>query len=189
MRAAALPAGAAFFRLWGASGQGHEHGGGAPAELKTLVDYKPQFFSPEDFEALSSFAEILIPTDETPGAREAHCAAFMDFVLHSMDGYSPATQEHWRAALAALQQAGFHAADRDGRERIVEKLSRPEREPGGRDPGYLAYQLIKKENAFAFYTAREGMIEDLDYRGNSYNVSFPACTHPEHRVVEPDGGR
>ena len=38
-------------------------------------------------------------------------------------------------------------------------------------------------NAFAFYTAREGMIEALDYKGNSYNATFPPCNHPEHHVV------
>ena len=46
-----------------------------------------------------------------------------------------------------------------------------------------AYRLIKQQNAFAFYTSRAGMIEALEYKGNSYNVVFPACTHPEHRQV------
>ena len=50
-------------------------------------------------------------------------------------------------------------------------------------PAYFAYRLIKRENTFAFYTARAGMIETLDYRGNSYNLSFPACNHPEHHAV------
>ncbi len=85
--------------------------------------------------------------------------------------------------MAALKAAGFHAADAKGRAEIVETISRPERDHSAQHPAYFAYVLIKRENTFAFYTARAGMIEDLDYKGNSYNVSFPACTHPEHHVV------
>ena len=62
-------------------------------------------------------------------------------------------------------------------------MSRPERERGASHPGYVAYRLIKQQNTFAFYTSRAGLIEALDYRGNSYNLEFPACTHPEHQKV------
>jgi len=85
--------------------------------------------------------------------------------------------------MAALKQAGFHTADEKGREAIVEAISKPERDKSAHHPAYFAYRLIKRENAFAFYTAREGMIEALDYRGNSYNLTFPACTHPEHHTI------
>jgi hypothetical protein len=142
-----------------------------------------RFFPPEDFEALQSFTEILIPTDDTPGAHEAYCAHYMDFVLQAYTGFEPETQALWRKALAALKEAGFHAADRKGRVALVEEISNPERDKSASHPAYFAYRLIKRENAFAFYTAREGMIEDLDYKGNTYNAVFPACNHPEHHVV------
>ena len=62
-------------------------------------------------------------------------------------------------------------------------MSRPERVKGASHPAYFAYRLIKQQNTFAFYTSRAGIIEALDYRGNSFNVAFPACDHPEHHVV------
>lgn len=148
-----------------------------------MRDYQPQFFPPEDFEALQSLTEILIPTDDTPGAREAYCAHFIDFLLQAYTGHEPETQKLWRRALAALKEAGFHAADLKGREMLVHDISRPERDPSATHLAYFAYRLIKRENAFAFYTARAGMIEDLGYKGNSYNASFPPCNHPEHHVV------
>ncbi|MFL6465455.1 MAG: gluconate 2-dehydrogenase subunit 3 family protein [Bryobacteraceae bacterium] len=182
VRVAATPAGMEFFARWSVAAQGHNHPG-APPEPATLRDYQPQFFSPEDFKALQSFTEILIPTDDTPGAREAHCAHYIDFLLHAMTNHEPQTQKQWRSAMAALKAAGFHAADGKGREAIVEAISKPERDKSVQHPAYFAYRLIKRENAFAFYTAREGMIEALDYKGNSYNAAFPACNHPEHHVV------
>src|SRR3954447_17844019 len=121
IRVAALPAGMAFFSAWAKAAQQHEHASGsqAPPVTSDLGSYQPQFFTPEDFEAIQSFTEILIPTDESPGAREAHCAHFIDFVLHSADSQSEDTQSQWRAAVTALREAGFHSADPQRRRSLV----------------------------------------------------------------------
>jgi hypothetical protein len=50
-------------------------------------------------------------------------------------------------------------------------------------PANETYTWIRQENMFAFFTSRAGTREFLDYRGNSYNETFPACTHPEHQRV------
>ncbi len=183
VRVAATPAGMEFFAAWSQAAQQHNHSSDAPPEPATLRNYQPQFFSPDDFQALQAFTEILIPTDDTPGAKEAHCAHYIDFLLHAMTGHAPETQKQWRSAMAALKAAGFHAADQKGREALMEVISKPERDKSAQHPAYAAYRLIKRENTFAFYTAREGMIQALDYKGNSYNQTFPACNHPEHHVV------
>jgi hypothetical protein len=179
-RASALPGAAQFLAAWQAAGE-HQHNS-APAEPPLLLDYKPRFFDDADFAALQSLCEILIPTDDTPGAREAHCAHFIDFLLLHADA-QPQLQQQWSSGLAALKEAGFHAADDAGRSKMVEAMSRPERERGTTHPLYSVYRLVKQQNAFAFYTSRAGLIETLDYRGNSYNATFPACTHPEHHRV------
>jgi hypothetical protein len=174
--AAALPE----FRIFAGE---HDNHASAPPEPDYWRNYRPKFFGSDDFEALSAFTEILIPTDETPGAREAHCAHFIDFVLHAAEGYAPETQQRWRAALKQLRDIGFHASDGPGRATIVETISLPERDRSKKHPAFAAYRLIKQETVFAFYTSRAGMIGALDYRGNTYNVSFPACTHPDHHVI------
>src|SRR3954471_12965427 len=147
IRFAALPDGKAFLYSWAKAAQQHEHASGsqAPPVTSDLGSYQPQFFTPEDFEAIQSFTEILIPTDETPGAREAHCAHFIDFVLHATDGYGPDTQKQWRAAVAALREAGFHSADRERRRTLVAEMARPERDRTAQHPAYSAYRLIKRE--------------------------------------------
>ncbi|MEN3336813.1 MAG: Gluconate 2-dehydrogenase subunit 3 [Acidobacteriota bacterium] len=179
--ALALPGASAFFGAWLQASQ--QHVMGAPPESALLRDYRPKFFDAEDFEALQAFTAILIPTDDTPGAREARCAHFIDFVLQASTVHAPDTQRQWRAAMRALRDAGFHAADAPARAALVQAMSRPEHERGATHPAYAAYRLIKQQNTFAFYTSRAGIIECLDYRGNAYNASFPPCEHPEHRVV------
>ena len=183
-RAAALPGATAFFSTWLHAEAGPQHSGFTPPpEPPLLRDYQPVFFDRTDFDALRAFTEILIPTDATPGAREAHCAHFIDFVLQASTEAAPDVVRHWRDAMAALRQAGFHAADAAGRAALVEAMSRPERDPAATHSAYAAYRLIKQQTAFAFYTSRAGTIDTLDYRGNSYNAAFPACDHPEHQAV------
>jgi len=171
-RAAALPGAAQFLAAWQATGD-HQHNA-APAP-PLLSGYTPQFFDAPDFAALQSFCEILIPTDDTPGAREAYCAHFIDFLLHNADAV-PQLQRQWRSAMAALKEAGFHTSDAAGRAALVEAMSRPH-------PLNSVFRLVKQQNAFAFYTSRAGMIDALDYRGNTYNPTFPACNHPEHQTI------
>lgn len=182
--AAALSGGAEFFGGWLKAAQDHHSADGrtAPPEPPFLRDYRPKFFDRDDFEALQAFTEILIPTDDTPGAREAHCAHYIDFVLQASDQV-PKTQHVWRGAMRALKEAGFHTADAKSREALVEVMSQPERDRSATHPAYFAYRLIKQQNTFVFYTSRAGMIETLDYKGDSYNAVFPACNHPEHHVV------
>ena len=130
LRAAALPGGAAFFSTWLRADTAHRHPGfTAPPEPPLLRDYQPTFFDLRDFDALQAFTEILIPTDDTPGAREAHCAHYIDFVLQASTEAAPDTVRQWREAMAALKEAGFHAADAAGRAAMVEAMSRPERDP------------------------------------------------------------
>lgn len=179
--AVTLPGAMDFFGPWLQAAAGHQHY--APPDPGLLRDYQPKFFDQDDFAALEAFTAILIPTDDTPGARDAKCAHFIDFLLNASTGIDPRMQGQWRTAMKALRDAGFHGADAEGRDKIVAAMARPEQERGATHPAYFAYRLIKQQNTFAFYTSRQGLIEALDYRGNSFNVTFPACDHPEHRTL------
>jgi len=182
VRAAALPGAAQFFPAWLQAAPRGQHSAGlqAPPEPPFLRDYTPKFFAPDDFAALQAFTEILIPTDDTPGARDARCAHYIDFVLQAA---TPEMRKQWTDAMEALKQAGFHSGDAQRRLALVAAMARPESDRSATHPLYQVFRLIKQQNTFAFYTSRAGMIETLDYRGNSFNASFPACTHPEHRAV------
>jgi hypothetical protein len=167
-KAGASVAGQAFLSSWLASA--HEMNEGAPAEPDRWINYKPQFFSPEEFAILDRFTALLIPTDETPGAREAHVAQFIDFIVFSSREYSPETQVEWRKAMDWLRTRHFD-------EQLMGKMSEPEHE------GHHVFQTMKQLAVYGFYTSRIGLIENLEYKGVSYYTSFPACTHPEHRNV------
>jgi hypothetical protein len=183
VKAALVPGADLFFSAWLNAASPHEHDSGqAPAQPDLLRNYQPKFFSPDDFQALQAFTEILIPTDEDPGAREAYCAHFIDFVLYASTE-EPKTQSAWRHAMELLKQTGFYSADSPRRLEIVREMAAPESDSEAKHAAYSAYRFIKQQNTFAFYTSRVGTIDTLHYKGNSYNISFPACNHAEHQTV------
>ncbi len=61
--------------------------------------YEPQFFSPEEYATIERLAELIIPNDGQPGAREAGVAEFIDFMVASsadvgMSNYQPPTSRN-----------------------------------------------------------------------------------------------
>jgi hypothetical protein len=184
-RAGATSAGAAFFSVWlraAPPGATHFHSS-APREPDRFTNYRPQFFSQPKFESLTAFTEILFPTDDTPGAREAHCAPFIDFVVHSAAEYAPEMQASWREAMAWLGKSGFGTMSAPQRVSLIEAMAAPERSPQVHHDGFTTYHLIKEATVRAYYTSRAGLIDDLNYQGLAYLTAFPGCDHPDHHKV------
>ena len=125
-----VPGGAEFLRSWLAAGHAHDQQSGwQPPESALLRNYAPAFFDAADFAALQAFTEILIPSDETPGAREAHCAHFIDFVLQA----SPADPQHrWRDAMRALKAADCTTPIRQAARRSSRRCRSPNATPARR---------------------------------------------------------
>jgi len=174
-RVAGTAAGQTFFSSWLAAA--HEHSSNAPPEPDRWTNYRPQFFSAEEFGALDTFAAILIPTDETPGAREAHVAPFIDFVVFSAAEYAPEMQAKWRKAVGSLSGRGFARLPADAQLRLVETIAQPA------DADFQRFQFMKDLIVYAFYTSRAGLIDNLNYQGLAYLTEFPGCAHPEHQKV------
>jgi hypothetical protein len=165
------------------SHNGHAHTSHAPPEPDRWTSYTPKFFSAEDFRNLDAFTAILIPTDETPGAREAHVTAFIDFVVNAAAEYAPEMQNDWRNAMDGLRAHHFAELSAGQQLSLVQRMSDAEQNPSNEREGFPAYRLIKEMTVHAFYTSRVGLIDVLEYKGLAYLTEFPGCNHPEHHTV------
>ncbi len=185
-QAAATAGGAAFFADWlhaAPDTSVHRHGSPAPPEPDRWTNYQPKFFAPADFASLGAFTEILIPTDATPGAREAHCAPFIDFVVSAATEYAPDMQTSWREAMDWLRASGFASMSASDRLALVTAMAAPERDPKLHHDGFKSYRVLKEMTVRAYYTSRPGLIDELEYQGMAYLTAFPGCDHPEHWKV------
>ncbi len=141
------------------------------------------FFSPEEFSMLQAYTEILIPSDETPGARDAHVAHYVDFVVSAAAEFAPQMQRQWREAVAWLGVQRFGDLTAPEKLALMERMAAPERDRSAHHDGYPVYSLIKQMTVFAFYTSRAGLVDNLEYQGLAYLTEFPACNHAEHKVL------
>jgi len=173
MQAAATSGAAAFLVPWLAAQQTHHHSA-APPDPHDWSAYQPKFFSPEEFQWLDSFTAILIPTDDTPGAREAHIAAFIDFVVDAAAEFAPEVQDQWRDAMRWLRSSNFGKLSLERQIALITDASAAQA---------AAYQLIKELTVRAFYTSRIGLVDVLEYQGNAYLTEFPGCSHPQHAEI------
>ena len=183
LRAAAVIGGQEFFRDWMRAAQVAQHSSHAPPEPDRWASYQPKFFSAEDFRNLDAFTAMLIPTDDTPGAREAHVTAFIDFVVNAAAEYAPEMQNDWRHAMDWLRAHHFAELPADQQLSLMQRISEPERGASDKQEGFPVYRLIKDMTVHAFYTSRVGLIDVLEYKGLAYLTEFPGCNHPEHHTV------
>jgi len=167
---------------------GMHHG---PPPEEPAKPYAPQFFKPSEFETVEILAEMIIPTDEKPGAKEARVADYIDFVVFSAAEFEPSLQREWSEGLAWLDReskkrhnAPFREIAASERERVITEMSLPERDSTvpQTHPGFGFYKLIKGMTVEGFYTSRIGLIDVLEYQGLTYVSDFPGCTHPEHQT-------
>ena len=67
------------FSQWTFACSDHVHG--ATLTSGAVQPYKPLFFSSDHFRLVERLAEMIIPADDTPGAKEAGVAEFIDFMV------------------------------------------------------------------------------------------------------------
>lgn len=151
--------------------------------------YVPQYFKPEEFYTVELLTELIIPTDNKPGAKEAQVANYIDFVVFAASENEPELQRSWTHGLALLDQLSqekYHRAFREvsaaDQERLLTEMSRPEHDPKASHPGFDFYRLVKQMTVEGFYASRVGLIDVLEYQGLTYLSDFPGCTHPEHHT-------
>ncbi len=178
LRAAAVTGGPEFFASWLQASTST-----APPAPDRWSHYQPKFFPPEEFEILDAFTAILIPSDETPGAREAHVAPFIDFVVNAAAEYAPEMQDRWRTAMRWLRARRFGQLSAEERVSLVEQMAAPERGGSKAQQSFVVYRLLKEMTIHAFYTSRVGLVDVLEYKGLAYLTEFPGCNHAEHHRV------
>lgn len=161
----------------------HQHAD-TPVEVRA-AEYKPQFFSPEDYKLVERLTEIIIPADDTPGAREAGVSEFIDFMVWS----DPTLQKPFRDGIAwmnrragTLQDGAFLSLDRARQDAILTELAYKDHFVDGTEEGRAFFHLVREYTLMGYYTSRVGM-QQLDWPGLRFYSEPPGCPHvgnPEH---------
>jgi len=158
------------------------HVGNVALQIKPAT-YRPQFFTAAEYAMVEQLAEMIIPSDATPGAREAGVAEFIDFMAAS----DPAVQYSFRTGLAGLNAhseltlaKSFAELSPDQRTSLLQPLAH-KAHPGEEDSRRF-FSAFREITLIGFYTSEIGF-KELDHPAlKLYSVS-PECPHkddPEH---------
>jgi gluconate 2-dehydrogenase gamma chain len=152
--------------------------------------YTPQFFTPAEFAVIDQLCELIIPTDESPGAREAGVAEFIDFMAAS----DPELQWPFRYGLdwlnaraAALHGSAFMSLTAGQQTALLGTLAHRDSSAPTDADGRNFFLLLRRYTVMGYYTSRIGL-EELNYPGLKFYSESPSCPHtgdPEHKHLPP----
>jgi len=147
------------------------------AAQQPAVPAHQQFFQRREFSAVERLADLMLPSDGTPGAKDAAVAGFLDFYLAA----SPeSAQKQFRKGLQELNAVALAKLGRpfpDLSETQQAQLLEAAWPPGSTGDLAAFLQNMRRLTVFAFYTSKVG-VQELGYAGNTYTSEFPgACTH------------
>ena len=191
---AASAAGQEFLASWLPAAEGspapHAHHSAAQTpDPNAAASWAPRFFSPEQYAAVETLTEFIIPTDDQPGAKEAQMARYIDFVVYSAAEHMPHLQQEWSDGLATLEKLSqqkhgkaFRDLSVSEQEALLTDMSMPERNHQASHPGFTFYRLVKEMTVEGFYTSKIGLVDVLGFQGCTYLTEFLGCTHPEHQA-------
>jgi len=167
-----------------ASAQAHQHHAAAPKVAETVAK-APGFFNKQQYATITELASLIIPTDDTPGAREAKVNEYIDLIV----GESPFDlQKMFLDGLAWLDKASkdrhkknFVNLSNAQQVGLLTEISKIKNPAPNEATQAKFFKAIKDMTIDGFYTSKIG-IEELGYVGNTVLDEFPGCTHPEHQA-------
>jgi len=129
-----------------------------------------RFFTPAEQQMADRLLELIIPADaHSPGASAARVSWYADQVLAASDAV---TQQVWRQGLATMAVASDvpEALAAAGQGELHPTL-----------PLHHFFVRLKHMAVEGYYTSEIGLLQELQYQGNTYVADFEGCRHPEHR--------
>src|SRR5260370_32481997 len=120
------------------------------------ASYKPQFFSAEEYALVERLTDLIIPSDETPGAREAGVAEFVDHMI----AHDRNQQYKYRTGLTWLNAHSertlgqpFLKLSQEQQISLLEPLAYNAKRRPGEEDGREFFRAIREMTAMGFYSS------------------------------------
>jgi hypothetical protein len=191
------------FSQWAfACPQDHAHDHSQSASSKAGSDsYQPLFFSPQQYRMVEHLAEMIIPEDDTPGAKRAGVAEFIDFMVANHVPVSSSrevrstqdaieigndAQERFLAGLGWVNARSYSEFRREfmdctpeQQNALLEELAYKAKFKPATESGRAFFQMMRDYTVVGYYTTKIGL-ESLGYPGlRTVWPKMPACPHPD----------
>jgi gluconate 2-dehydrogenase gamma chain len=163
--------------------------------------YTPLFFSPQYYRMVEHFAEMIIPEDDSPGAKKAGVAEFIDFMvanrvpvrssrdIRSTEDAMAAGNEQQNRFLAGLDWINARTRSEFGQEfmdctpeqqnTLMEELAYKAKFKPTTESGRAFFQMMRDYTVVGYYTTEIGL-KSIGYPGlRVVWPKMPGCAHPD----------
>jgi hypothetical protein len=147
------------------------------------ASYRPQFFSDSEYSMVERLAEVIIPSDATPGAKEAGVAEFIDFMVAN----TVEVQYSFRMGIAWLNAhserllgKAFLEISPDQQISLLEPLGFKNKARAGEEDGRTFFALMREYTVIGFYSSEIGY-KELDNPALKFYSESPECPHKDDR--------
>jgi hypothetical protein len=163
--------------------------------------YQPLFFTAEQFQMVEHLTEIIIPEDDTPGAKKAGVAEFIDFMLANRVPVSSSrevrstqdaieigqeSQNRFLAGLAWLDARShgefrhtFMECTPEQQNGLLEEIAYKAKFKPGAESGQSFFWFLREYTVVGYYTTKIGL-QSLGYPGlRQIWDKLPGCSHPD----------
>jgi hypothetical protein len=158
----------------------YAHSHDRPVAQPTGKPYKLHFFSKKEYATISALSERIIPSDGTPGAREAGVAEFIDLIVFYDKGdVQPAMRRvvaDVNAMAYELHDSSFVKLDAQKQDEAIARLMTEKKK---------SFDLIRNYVVMGYFNSKVGM-EYLDVPFLKSWDGGTDCKHfddPEHKKV------
>lgn len=157
-------------------------GDGRIVKAQATEAWKPIVLSEREAEQLAAVCEAILPRTDTPGARDARVHEFIDL---SLSIENEGMQNRFRENLGWLNDFSKKQTRRElheaSPEQLVEVLTplsdEHEEHPDDLRTGASFFSDLKSRTIYAYYTSREGWVEELGRPESVGMETWRGCTH------------
>jgi len=150
------------------------------------LDWQPIFFSSWEARMVSSIADIILPTSDTPGALDVHVPEFVD--LMAKDCLTAKEQGAFKGGLkflwdkfAKTNGGSFVEAKNEQQTEFIEMI---DQESFENESNSTTYRLLKQLVLLGYFTSEKVMTEQLNY--HSIPGRYDACVPYDGKGVYKD---
>jgi gluconate 2-dehydrogenase gamma chain len=142
--------------------------------------YTPKYFTPHQYETLTSLCETIIPKDEkSGGAIEAGAPEFIDLLTSENEKYQLKLGGglYWLDGFCADRYSGpYLSCTPEQRKSALDLIAFRKNAQADHtlSQGVIFFAFVRSLTCDAFYTSKIG-IADLQYIGNTALSEFPGC--------------
>lgn len=174
----------------------------SPPSPPSSDSYKPMFFPPPHYQMVEHIAELIIPEDDTPGARQAGVAEFIDFMVanrvpvagsrdvRSTEDALEMGDEAQTRFILGLDWMNAHCHSEFGhvfmdcsseqQNTLLEELAYKAKFKPTTEVGRQFFQMMRDYTVVGYYTTKIGL-ESLGYPGlRTMWPKMPGCSHPDN---------